>query len=66
MDKDLEKLINRTLDEVFDESIPRDWRTATEIYEDICPTCKCKIHEHDEYTDDGGTTWRHTACNNII
>jgi len=66
MDKDLKKIIDLTLDEMFDDSVKREWRTSTEVYEDICPHCRRIIVERHDYTDDGGKTWKHLDCGGVI
>ena len=67
MDKDLKKLIDETIDSTFaaapEKLIERGIR---EIQYDICPHCKTEIHEKHEYTEDGGTTWRHSDCKGLI
>jgi len=67
MDKDLQKLITETVDKIF-QSAPMkmvEQGTRPEYY-DICPHCKEEIYERHEYTEDGGTTWRHSGCGGLI
>ena len=67
MDKALKQLIDETINETFaaapEKLIERGIR---EIQYDICPHCKTEIHEKHEYTEDGGTTWRHSDCQGLI
>ena len=67
MDKDLKKLIVETINETF-KNAPEKLveRGIREIYYDVCPHCKQEIHEKHEYTEDGGTTWRHSDCGGLI
>lgn len=67
MDKDLKKLIVETINHTFKEAPEKlVERGIREIYYDICPHCKTEIHEKHEYTEDGGTTWRHSDCGGLI
>lgn len=67
MDKDLKKLIVETINKTFKEAPEKlVERGIREIYYDICPHCKTEIHEKHEYTEDGGTTWRHSDCGGLI
>lgn len=67
MDKDLKKIIDETVSEFFDSSPMKmvEIGRRTESY-DICPHCKTEIYEKHEYTEDGGTTWRHSDCKGLI
>ena len=67
MDKDLKNLIDETINETF-AAAPEKLieRGVREIQYDICPHCKTEIHEKHEYTEDGGTTWRHSDCKGMI
>ena len=67
MSKDLKRIITETIDKAFCESPERlIKRNAHEIQHDICPHCKKRISERMEYTEDGGITWRHSTCKNLI
>jgi hypothetical protein len=67
MDKDLKKLIAETMDKHF-AAAPEKLveRGVREIQYDICPHCKTEIYEKHEYTEDGGTSWRHSDCKGLI
>lgn len=67
MDKDLKKIVNETVQEFFQEA-PEQLveRGIREMYYDVCPHCKQEIMEKHEYTEDGGTTWRHSECKGLI
>lgn len=59
----MDVLIKKLIDEVINKtSNGMSYRTAKEIYDDICPHCKSPIFENKEYTEDGGRTWKHTEC----
>lgn len=67
MDKELKQIINETINEFFQDAPEKTVvRSVKEIYCDICPHCKKEIHEHHEYTEDGGITWRHSDCKGLI
>lgn len=67
MNKDLKKLIVETINDTFTKAPEKlIQRGVREIYYDICPHCKQEIHEKHEYTEDGGTTWRHSDCGGLI
>ena len=67
MDKDLEKLITETMKSTFADAPEKlIERGLREIQYDICPHCKTEIYEKHEYTEDGGTTWRHSDCKGLI
>ncbi|HOS16526.1 MAG TPA: hypothetical protein PKX15_05920 [Bacteroidales bacterium] len=67
MDKCTKQLIDEIVDNFFKRINNKlSNRSAKEIYEDICPCCKSPIMENQEYTDDGGTTWKHSICNGEI
>ena len=67
MDKDLKKLITEAIKKTFAEAPEKlIERGLREIQYDICPHCKTEIHEKHEYTEDGGTTWRHSDCKGLI
>jgi hypothetical protein len=67
MDKDLKKLITEAIKKTFAEAPEKlIERGLREIQYDICPHCKTEIHERHEYTEDGGTTWRHSDCKGLI
>ena len=67
MNKELKRIINETLNETFKDSPEKmEERNAEEVYRDTCPICKKQINEHDEYTEDGGVTWRHSDCKGMI
>ena len=67
MNQDLKKLIAETIKKTF-ASAPEKLieRGLREIQYDICPHCKTEIYERHEYTEDGGTTWRHAECKGLI
>ena len=67
MDNDLKKLINETINETY-AAAPEKLveRGIREIQYDICPHCKKQINEYEEYTEDGGTSWRHRHCKGLI
>lgn len=67
MNQDLKKLIAETIKKTF-ASAPEKLieRGLREIQYDICPHCKTEIYERHEYTEDGGTTWRHSDCKGMI
>ena len=67
MDKDLKKLITEAIKKTFAEAPEKlIERGLREIQYDICPHCKTEIYERHEYTEDGGTTWRHSDCKGLI
>lgn len=67
MNKDLQRLITETIAKTFAEAPEKlIERGIREIQYDICPHCKTEIHEKHEYTEDGGTTWRHSDCKGLI
>lgn len=67
MNKDLKRLITETIKETFAEAPEKlIERGVREIQYDICPHCKTEICERHEYTEDGGTTWRHSDCKGLI
>lgn len=67
MDKDLKRLIIETINKTFAEAPEKlIERGIREIQYDICPHCKTEIYEKHEYTEDGGTTWRHSDCGGLI
>ena len=67
MDTDLKKLITETINKTFAEAPEKlIERGIREIQYDICPHCRTEIYEKHEYTDDGGTTWRHSDCKGLI
>ena len=67
MNKDLKKLIIETINKTFAKAPEKlVERGIREIYYDICPHCKTEIHEKHEYTEDGGTTWRHSDCGGLV
>jgi hypothetical protein len=67
MNKDLETLINETIEKTFAAATEKlIERGIREIQYDICPHCKTEIYEKHEYTEDGGTTWRHSDCKGLI
>lgn len=67
MDKDLKNLVDKTITEVFENASEKMVaKTPMEIYRDVCPHCKKEIYEGNEYTEDGGTTWRHSDCKGLI
>ena len=67
MDKDLKKLIAETITKTFAKAPEKlIERGIREIQYDICPHCKTEIYEMHEYTEDGGTTWRHSDCKGLI
>lgn len=51
MDKDLKRIIDETVNKFFDN---------------ICLCDKTSINENEEYTEDGGVTWKHTKCKKFI
>jgi hypothetical protein len=67
MDKDLQKLINETVEKFF-ENAPSKMINKGERkeYYDVCPHCNEEIYERREYTEDGGLTWRHSDCKGLI
>ena len=67
MDKDLKRVVDETILEVFkDASEKLVERGVREIQYDICPHCKKEIYERHEYTEDGGISWRHSECKGLI
>jgi|FAXJ01.1.fsa_nt_gi hypothetical protein len=67
MNKDLQRLITETINKTFGEAPEKlIKRGIREIQYDICPHCKTEIYERHEYTEDGGTTWRHSDCKGMI
>jgi hypothetical protein len=67
MNKDLKRLIAETINKTFAEAPEKlIKRGIREIQYDICPHCKTEIYERHEYTEDGGTTWRHSDCKGMI
>ncbi len=67
MDEALNKLITETINKTFAKAPEKlIERGVREIQYDICPHCKTEIHEKHEYTEDGGTTWRHSDCGGLI
>jgi len=67
MDKSIKKLISEVIDEFF-ENAPEKLieRGVREVYYDVCPHCKKEIGERDDYTEDGGVTWRHNKCKGLL
>src|ERR1035437_4639032 len=67
MDKGTKKLVDAAVTEFF-KNAPEKMveRSVREVYYDICPHCKKEISERMEYTEDGGTTWRHSDCKRLI
>jgi hypothetical protein len=67
MDKDLKRIVDETIQEVFKDAPEKlIERGVREIQYDICPHCKTEIYEKHEYTEDGGVTWRHSECKGLI
>jgi len=67
MDKDLQRVINETIIEFFENSPIKMVEKGTRVEEfDVCPHCKKEIYERHEYTEDGGKTWRHSECKGLI
>jgi hypothetical protein len=56
MDKDVNELINISLNDFFKEC----------RLNDICLCGENNISEGNDYTDDGGLTWRHIKCKKLI
>ena len=67
MNRSLNKLISDTVEQAF-ANAPEKLinREVQEIQKDICPHCKKKIQEKNDYTTNGGVTWRHRDCGGLL